>query len=271
MARPIFYLFHLIIVAVTIWLVAQDAWMGRMGLLTRSTLENGFFELASSVLLFGAGLYLLYSSYRLLPARLSLAVRLVAVLFVIGALEEISWGQHLFGFEAGDLFAGNKQHETNLHNFLPPWLFGLMVNFGFYVAFVYAPIFAHLFEDYLASSKNRLLRALILVLPSTHLVLVFCFGFALQKYFIIETLSDTAALVTALVLTAIVVLRKPQPLLVLHLLLSISATGFFMVSHKVFSYENVQYEIREFILIYAMIYWILCSLHTWRKLSLIQH
>ena len=84
MARPIFYLFHLIIVAVTIWLVAQDAWMGRMGLLTRSTLENGFFELASSVLLFGAGLYLLYSSYRLLPPRLSLAVRLLAVLFVIG-------------------------------------------------------------------------------------------------------------------------------------------------------------------------------------------
>ena len=266
MATRIFYLFHLIIVAATIWLVAQDAWMGRVGLLRRSTLENGFFELASSMLLFCAGLYLLYASYRLLPAGLRVALRLLAVLFIIGALEEISWGQHLFGFEAGDLFAGNKQQETNLHNFLPPWLFGLMVNLGFYVAFVYAPIFAHLFKDRLASSKHPLLEMLMLVLPSMHLVLVFCFGFALQKYFIIETLSDTAALVIALLLVAIIVLRKPQPLLVLHLLLIVSATGFFMASHNVFSYENVQYEIRELILIYAMIYWISCSLHTWRKL-----
>ena len=86
------------------------------------------------------------------------------------------------------------------------------------------------------------------MLPSMHLVLVFCFRFALQKYFIIENLSDTAALVIALVLIAIVVRRKRQPLLVSFLRLTISATGFFMASHKVFSYENVQYEIRELIL-----------------------
>ena len=264
MAKRMFYLFHLIIAATTISLVAQDAWMGRTGLLAWSTREDGFFEIASSMLLFCAGFYLLCASRKLVPAGLRLAIRLLAVLLVIGALEEISWGQHLLGFETGDLFADNKQQETNLHNFLPPWLFGLMVNLGFYVMFVYVPIFAHLFEERLASNRHRLSEALITVLPSVHLILVFCFGFALQKYFMFETLSDTAALVIALVMVGIVVLRKPRTLLVLHLLLSIAATGFFMFSHTAFSYQNVQYEIRELIFIYAMIFWILCSLHTWR-------
>ncbi len=264
MAKHIFYLFHLIISATTISLVALDAWMGRTGLLTRYTRENGFFEIASSILLFCAGLYLLYVSRKLLPAGLRLAVRVLAVLFIVGALEEISWGQHLLGFETGDFFANNRQQETNLHNFLPPWLFGLMVNLGFYVIFVYIPICAHLFEEHLANTRQSLLEVLTPLLPSVHLLLVFCFGFALQKYFILETLSDTAALVIALVLVGIVVLRKPRALLVLHLLFILAATGFFMLSNSAFSYENVQYEIRELIFIYAMIYWVLRSLHTWQ-------
>ena len=266
MAKRMFYLFHLIIAATTISLVVQDAWMDRTGLLARSTRENGFFEMASSMLLFCAGSYLLYASRKLSPAGLRLAIRLLAVLLVIGALEEISWGQHLFGFETGDFFASNKQQETNLHNFLPPWLFGLIVNLGFYIMFVYIPIFAHLFEERLANSRHSLLEVLTPVVPSVHLILVFCFGFALQKYFIFETLSDTAALVIALVMISIVVFRKPQTLLLLHLLFSIAATGFFMLSHTAFSYQNVQYEIRELIFIYAMIYWILRTLHTWQTL-----
>ena len=82
-----FYLFHLIIAVTTISLVVQDAWMDRTGLLARSTRENGFFEIASSILLFCAGFYLLYGSRKLLPAGLRLAIRLLAMLLVIGALE----------------------------------------------------------------------------------------------------------------------------------------------------------------------------------------
>jgi len=266
MASRMFYLFHLIIAVTTISLVVQDAWMGQTGLLARTTRENGFFEIASSILLFCAGFYLLYGSRKLLPAGLRLAIRLLAMLLVIGALEEISWGQHLFGFETGDFFASNKQQETNLHNFLPPWLFGLIVNVGFYILFVYVPIFLHLFEERLVNSRHPLLEVLTPVLPSVHLILVFCFGFALQKYFIFETFSDTAALVIALVMVGIVVFRKPQTLLFFHLLFSIAATGLFMLSHTAFSYQNVQYEIRELIFIYAMIYWILSTLHIWQKL-----
>ena len=73
-------------------------------------------------------------------------------------------------------------------------------------------------------------------------------------------------MVIALVMVGIVVLRKPQILPLFHLLFSIAATGLFMLSNTAFSYQNVQYEIRELIFIYAMIYWIFRTLHIWQKL-----
>ncbi len=50
------------------------------------------------------------------------------IVYALGALgcgfiagEEMSWGQWLFHWATPtDLYAGNLQHETNLHNFLPP-------------------------------------------------------------------------------------------------------------------------------------------------------
>lgn len=38
------------------------------------------------------------------------------VAFLI-VMEEMSWGQHWIGWEAGEVFAANEQNETNLHNF----------------------------------------------------------------------------------------------------------------------------------------------------------
>ncbi|MEO0774779.1 MAG: hypothetical protein AAFZ04_16545 [Pseudomonadota bacterium] len=40
-----------------------------------------------------------------------------ALLFFMGAGEEVSWGQRIFGWESGEFFMeNNKQYETNLHN-----------------------------------------------------------------------------------------------------------------------------------------------------------
>lgn len=51
---------------------------------------------------------------------------LVYVLLMLGffflAMEEISWGQRLFGWGTPDIFEGNFQNETNVHNFLNPYL-----------------------------------------------------------------------------------------------------------------------------------------------------
>jgi hypothetical protein len=42
-----------------------------------------------------------------------------ALLFFLAAGEEISWGQRIFGWQAGDFFAANNyQGETNLHNLM---------------------------------------------------------------------------------------------------------------------------------------------------------
>jgi len=62
------------------------------------------------------------------PSYILLAV---AALFV--ALEEISWGQRIFGFESPELFAtGNIQAETNFHNFITmrPEIAGSLASLG---------------------------------------------------------------------------------------------------------------------------------------------
>jgi len=51
---------------------------------------------------------------------------LLGFLFLFGAMEEISWGQRVFGIESPEWFLKhNKQGETNLHNLL---IYGLNIN-----------------------------------------------------------------------------------------------------------------------------------------------
>ena len=54
------------------------------------------------------------------PPQLKVAGYALAVLSLLAAGEEISWGQRLFGFQTGEsLKKLNYQHETNLHNLMP--------------------------------------------------------------------------------------------------------------------------------------------------------
>jgi len=67
-----------------------------------------------------------HAVWRLRRAMPSAGVRWWLVLWTLGAayfaLEEISWGQWLFGWESPEpLVEINKQNETNLHN-ISPWL-----------------------------------------------------------------------------------------------------------------------------------------------------
>jgi hypothetical protein len=48
------------------------------------------------------------------PSLLYFAMFFVAFLIM---MEEMSWGQHWLGFEAGEFFEGNAQNESNFHNF----------------------------------------------------------------------------------------------------------------------------------------------------------
>jgi hypothetical protein len=80
--------------------------------------EDRPLEWASALLLLGAGLLLAANALRRPrdPPTLALAAGLCLALVVIG-MEEISWGQRLFGFATPDRLAElNWQAEFNLHN-----------------------------------------------------------------------------------------------------------------------------------------------------------
>lgn len=51
---------------------------------------------------------------------LHVTVKVFLILYCLGCIyfagEEASWGQHWFGWETGEFFDANDQHETNFHN-----------------------------------------------------------------------------------------------------------------------------------------------------------
>ena len=95
-------------------------------------------EGATVVALLRAGLLAVRRVLRAAKAReprfVQLFFALFAVVMVFVALEEISWGQHLLGFETPDAFKHNAQQELTLHNL--PGLHGHTeyMRFGFGLA-----------------------------------------------------------------------------------------------------------------------------------------
>ncbi len=51
----------------------------------------------------------------IIPAPLAFAGMALVAFLILG--EEMSWGQHLIGWQTPETFAGNIQNETNFHNF----------------------------------------------------------------------------------------------------------------------------------------------------------
>jgi hypothetical protein len=88
-------------------------------------LEDGLFEsltpilMVVSIIVLALSLPLLWrdselSKYRVLLSAIFIFLILI---FFLNAMEEISWGQRIFGWETPQSFEGNVQDETNLHNF----------------------------------------------------------------------------------------------------------------------------------------------------------
>lgn len=254
MDKKIFYTFHILIMFLSIGLVSMEYFALDTGILKSFTRESGFYELGSGLFLFLFGLFLLFQGKNFTTKKIKYALFLLGVIFILGALEELSWGQHLLGFKSVEFAdSHNYQHEMNLHNFIPAWIFGLFINLSFYIFFVFIPILLYLYKEKLPKTKYSYLLDYF---PSVELVLVFCFGFTLQKYFILDTFTDTAALVLSFILLTIIAYQKREILFSLHLMFLVSVMGFFMMAHEVFSYQNLQYEIREFVFIYALVFWI---------------
>jgi hypothetical protein len=82
--------------------------------------EDGAIEYATFVFLFLISLlqfYRLFSYGKNTKILWNISVFFLAILFLFGAGEEISWGQRIFDIQSGDFFSNNNlQKETNLHN-----------------------------------------------------------------------------------------------------------------------------------------------------------
>lgn len=265
MRNTLFLVFHaFIMISTAIIVILTRFWPGQESLLRKVTAEIGPFELGGAFMLLLLAGFAVVAWLRLRKTVFEykrmhmLFIAAIGVAAVLAALEEISWGQHLFGFESPATFAEhNRQQETNLHNFMPADLFNLTINLSVYLVFVYLPLFLH--TD---SGKRKLLTSryapLAGYIPSIHIVLMFIFAFSLQAYFRLETLADTLALAGALIFASCVVYLKRQTidaLEIIHLTCVWLLTALFVICHEVFRYENMQYEIREFAFVYAFIYW----------------
>lgn len=109
-------------------------------------LEDGIFEsltpvlMVISMLLIGTSIPKLRRDTQLVRYRnlLSLIYFILISLFFLYAMEEISWGQRVFGWETSQTFEGNVQNETNLHNYFNQYylLFYRLLVFPLLVIFV---------------------------------------------------------------------------------------------------------------------------------------
>ncbi|WP_397542777.1 hypothetical protein [Roseovarius salis] len=112
--------------------------------------EDGPIEWGTAICLLFAGLVLFRNAARLMGRGAGIAgilTLIYGVVFLFGAGEEISWGQRVFGWEAGEFFREhNAQRETNIHNLvvgdvkLVNTLFGPILTFVVLLYLVVLPL-----------------------------------------------------------------------------------------------------------------------------------
>jgi hypothetical protein len=229
-------------------------------LLAAATRESGGFENATVLALILLGLWCLAAGRRRRGGRLwRFGIVVFGVLVIMAGLEEMSWGQHLIGFGTPEFLAGrNIQNESNLHNLIDSEIFGALVHVPVYVIFVFPALVARLAPSF----RNRwpLSRVPDGVLPRDHTVLMFCFGAGLHPWNDPVTIPDSIALVAALFMFALILARggqAPQLWTRVHFACVCVATAVFAGSGAIFGYVNLQYEIRELVVVLAFAHWLI--------------
>jgi hypothetical protein len=133
-------------------------------------LEDGIFEsltpmlLVASIIFIGMSISRLWRDQQLFKYRnlFTLIYFGLILFFFLNAMEEISWGQRIIGWDTPQTFAGNVQEETNLHNYFNQYYL------LFYRLLVLFPIFV--FISIWLEWKQRYLVFNRLVLPHASLI-----------------------------------------------------------------------------------------------------
>jgi hypothetical protein len=133
-------------------------------------LEDGVFEsltpilMLAAVLLIGLSIPKLRKDAQFVKVRnlITIIYLLLMLVFFLNAMEEISWGQRIFGWETPQTFEGNLQDETNLHNYFNQYYL------LFYRLLVFFPIV--IFIAIWLEIKERFLDFNRLVLPHPSMI-----------------------------------------------------------------------------------------------------
>ncbi|MFP6662884.1 MAG: hypothetical protein VCC00_01615 [Deltaproteobacteria bacterium] len=265
-----FAAYILVALSTTIIIAVAGNLHGQGGALRAFTRENGVVEWGSVVALFAvagvAGWALLRdrprgganSSARPLGRWQRGVLWLLLGAGLVAAAEEISWGQQVFGFGSGDFFrAHNLQRETNLHNLMPASISSSIINTTIYALFLWLPCWIRLAPggrlDVFAQRHE--LRPF---LPGIRTMLIFAFASTLQAYFLWVTWTDTLALAVTLFLLGLVLRRTPDTASEdrLHFACLVACTLLFGLHHEVFRFANMQYEIRELLVVLGCLHWL---------------
>ena len=257
------------VVVATAYIPARKHWLNQL------TQENGLFEWGTVAVLLLVALYgLVFAQLPRIKRHWTQLERVVLLVLgsaaLIAAMEEISWGQQVFEFESSGVFlTHNLQQETNLHNFVNGLVVSATLNVSVYMGFIFLPIFVRFFPSFVSSVlvhgfSDRWKKRLDIwpLLPSIHCSLMFCFASLLQAYWVPLTLSDTFAIVFALILYGVFFVRDAESKDIhwshwLHWGCLLAFMQLFMFNSQIFHFINYQYEIREFMIVLGVLYWLI--------------
>lgn len=233
----ILYLVSLATILLTVYQSGYDNFLKDM------TQENAFFESVSVFFLVCIFIYGM-ANFRKFDKLPKILIFSFSILAFLAAMEELSWGQHLFNFQSNEYFLKqNFQQETNFHNLMNPDLFSSLVYVTIYCLLVFMPLLYKLFSDFF---KKFSILEYIDINPHAILVVLFASVFQIYFYDNIGTMVDMATHIIALVLFAYYLkLKESSYLLKIHYLTIVFATFISMFHYRVYGFFNMQYEIRE--------------------------
>ncbi|MGZ8213584.1 MAG: hypothetical protein ACXWTP_03690 [Methylosarcina sp.] len=126
-------------------------------------LEDGLIEWSSALLLFGSCIIfflILMKNYKNLQIskRTTISLALIALVFFIIGMEEVSWFQRVLNIKTPEIFKSSLQSEINLHNIKTDY-FENAYYFGSFVYLVLLPFFRFIIPDLFSTNYLKLFIA----------------------------------------------------------------------------------------------------------------